>query len=78
VAVLELTDANFHAEVLGAEGAGLVDVWPSWSGPCRLKAPLMDWAATDYGDRLKVGKLEADSNPSARDGKKIQGMHTLM
>lgn len=78
MAVLELTDANFHAEVLEAPGAVLVDVWATWCGPCRLMAPLMDWAATTYGERLKVGKLEADPNPATRDAQKVQGLPCLI
>ena len=78
VSVAEFTDANFQAEVLEAATPVLVDVWASWCGPCRLMAPLMDWAAEAFAGRLLVGKLEADANPTSRDGLQIQGLPALI
>ena len=72
--VHSLSDANFQTEVMEYPGLVLVDVWATWCGPCRLMAPLMDWAATTYGDGLKVGKLEADPNPTSRDALQVQGL----
>ena len=41
-------------------------------------APLMDWADDTYGERLTVGKLEVDGNPSTRDAYEVQGIPTLI
>ena len=76
--VHSLSDANFQAEVMEFPGLVLVDVWATWCGPCRLMAPLMDWAASTYGEGLKVGKLEADPNPTSRDALQVQGLPALV
>jgi len=77
-AVSDFTDAAFAQEVLQASKPVLVDFWATWCGPCRLMAPLMDWAAETYADRLDVGKLEVDGNPATRDAYKVQGIPTLI
>lgn len=77
-AVSDFTDADFAQEVIQASKPVLVDFWAAWCGPCRLMAPLMDWAAETYADRLDVGKLEVDGNPATRDAYKVQGIPTLI
>ena len=64
-AVADFTDEGFEREVLKASGTVLVDFWAAWCGPCRLIAPLMDWVASDYGDRVIVGKLESADDARA-------------
>jgi len=60
--VLELTDANFQAEVIDSDTPVLVDFWATWCGPCRMLGPVIDELASDYEGRLKVGKVDTDRN----------------
>ncbi|MCY3537375.1 MAG: thiol reductase thioredoxin [Synechococcus sp. SB0662_bin_45] len=78
MAVKDVTDADFAAAVLRADLPVLVDFWARWCGPCRLVAPLMDWAGGAYGDRLLVMKMEVDPNPVTRDQYKVQGIPSLL
>jgi thioredoxin 1 len=60
--VLELTDQNFESEVLKSAQPVLVDFWAEWCMPCRMLAPTIEKIAKDYAGKVKVGKLDTDSN----------------
>ena len=60
--VLELTDANFDAEVVNGDQPVLVDFWAEWCMPCRMLAPVIDELATEYDGKVKVGKVDTDAN----------------
>ena len=60
--VAEFTDANFEADVLGADVPVLVDFWAEWCQPCKMLAPTIDELAADFGDNVKVGKVDTDNN----------------
>ncbi len=60
--VMEFTDGNFEAEVLGADKPVLVDFWAEWCMPCKILAPTIDDVADANTETLKVGKVDTDEN----------------
>ncbi|KOP23211.1 thioredoxin [Hapalosiphon sp. MRB220] len=72
-----ITDAEFETEVLQAEEPVLVYFWASWCGPCQLMAPLVNLAANNYSDRLKVVKMEVDPNPITVKQYQVEGVPAL-
>lgn len=72
--VLQITDAELSTEVLSATEPVLLYFWATWCGPCRLMAPLMDKVASQYGDRLKVVKMEIDPNPESVSQFQVEGV----
>ncbi|MBD2123934.1 co-chaperone YbbN [Trichocoleus sp. FACHB-262] len=77
--VITISDAEFAATALEPTSKLVVIYfWAPWCGPCRLTAPLMDWAATHYGDRLKVVKMEIDPNPETVAKYQVQGVPALI
>lgn len=73
-----VTDANFDAEVLQSATPVLVDYWAEWCGPCKMIAPVLDEVANEYGNKLKVVKLNIDENQSTPPKYGIRGIPTLM
>ncbi len=76
--IINVTDASFEEAVLKADGAVLVDYWAEWCGPCKMIAPVLEEIAKEYGDKLKVCKLNIDENAETPPKFGIRGIPTLM
>jgi len=74
---VEVTDETFENEVLGSDVPVLVDYWAPWCGPCRMAAPVLEKLADEYGDRLKVCKMNVDENREVASGYRIMSIPTL-
>jgi thioredoxin 1 len=73
-----VSDGTFEAEVLQAATPVLVDYWAEWCGPCKMIAPILDEVAKEYGNRLKIAKLNIDENQATPSKYGIRGIPTLM
>lgn len=75
---IEINEANFESEVLQSNQPVLADFWAEWCGPCKMLAPVVDEIALEQAGRVKVAKVNVDSNPglAARFG--IQSIPTLL
>ncbi|MDI3417261.1 thioredoxin [Streptomyces luteolus] len=78
-AVVEVTDEEFGAEVLGvADRAVLVQFTAEWCGPCRQLAPVLAELAGEERERLKVVQLDVDRNPETALAYGVMATPTLL
>ena len=76
--VVHVTESNFEEEVVKSDVPVLVDFWAEWCGPCKMIAPILDEIAKEYGEKLKICKIDVDSNPEIAPKFGIRGIPTLI
>ena len=60
MATTKVTTADFEAIVLKSTTPVLVDFWAEWCGPCRAVGPILEEISNEYGDKIKIVKLNTD------------------
>ncbi len=76
--VVEVTDARFDEQVLGASVPVLLDVWAPWCVPCRGMEPVIEDLAASLAGRVRVVKLNVDRSPESVTRLRIQGVPTVI
>lgn len=73
-----LTDQNFSEEVLKNEKIVLIDFWAVWCIPCQMITPIVQEIADEFGEKIKVGKLNIDENRSIATNFEVNAIPTLI
>ena len=76
--IIHVSDKDFDEVVLKADGPVLVDYWAEWCGPCKMIDPVLHELADEYGDKLRIAKVNIDENQQVASRFKIRGIPTLM
>jgi thioredoxin 1 len=76
--IIDITEDTFQGEVLDAQVPVLVDFSAVWCGPCKMLDPVVDELAGEWGDSVKVVRLDVDYSPSLAMNYRVMGVPTLI
>ena len=77
MATVAATDATFDAIVKESNLPVVVDFWAEWCGPCKQIGPALEELSTEMEGKIKVVKIDVDSNPSAAAALGVRGIPAL-
>ena len=76
--IFEVSDESFESEIINSDIPSLVDFWAEWCGPCKKIGPVVEELAGEYAGKIKVAKMDVDSNRQTPAKFGIRNIPTLI
>ena len=78
MSTVKITTTNFEQEVLQSQIPVLLDFWADWCCPCRMAAPIIDEIAAETAGKVKVGKVNVDTDIELAQRYRIASIPTFL
>src|SRR5690606_15384690 len=70
--------AKSFKELIAGNQPVLVDFYATWCGPCQTMQPILQDAARQMEEKVKIIKVDVDKNPAAANSYQVKGVPTLI
>ena len=65
-------------KLISSEKPVMIDFYADWCGPCKMVTPLLKELKKELGDKVKIVKIDVDSNQAISEKLEIRSIPTLM